>query len=531
MFTFFTHERMAAGWGVCLLGLLLTGGLRANAEEYRQGFDDKGPHWTVQSDQRTVRVLRHGGQSENPRQGQRCEGLSLESPNQAAKVQLEYKLPAARAIEELRLRVWIKAGHPGAGLFLRIVYPNQTDPRTGKALFSYLRGETYRKTGDWERLEAGPTKKMQEERARQLRSELNNPNLNLTEAYVDRAIITSNLPQGRTEISLDELQWGPIVSPAAVGSPTRSDAEGKQTPPRSAESGEAIEGNVESAEQAPPMVDFRLDRLLVKGRPFFPRIAAYHGEPIDSLKLAGLNVVWVQNYEDTETLEALREQGLWAMATPPRAVTATGKIIDPEDVSIIPFTQKTNPILLWNLGTRVPSEARDELLGWVKQIRSADRDIRRPVMVDILGGEEAPVSRRVNMLGLSRHIDHTTFAPKTYRQWLGQKMKLARPGTFTWTWIQTEPSASTLAQRNPADSSPVVIEPEQIRLQVYAALAAGCRGIGYWKTTSLVADAPGAFERQTRHCATQSGIGTFGTLAGDGHGRRSHSLRRHPAGE
>ena len=205
MFTFFTHERMAAGWGVCLLGLLLTGGLRANAEEYRQGFDDKGPHWTVQFDQRTVSGSQAWRAKRKPSPRPALGRAELGIPNQAAKVQLEYKLPAARRLRNSGCECGFKAGHPGAGLFLRIVYPNQTDPRTGKALFSYLRGETYRKTGDWERLEAGPTKKMQEERARQLRSELNNPNLNLTEAYVDRAIITSNLPQGRTEISLDEL--------------------------------------------------------------------------------------------------------------------------------------------------------------------------------------------------------------------------------------------------------------------------------------------------------------------------------------
>jgi len=42
-----------------------------------------------------------------------------------------------------------------------------------------------------------------------------------------------------------------------------------------------------------------------------------------------------------------------------------------------------------------------------------------------------------------------------------------------------------------------VIEPEQIRLQVYATLSAGCRAVGYWTTDRLDdTSAPGALERK-----------------------------------
>ena len=490
MANFFTQHRTVAWVGACLGALLLTATLRA--EDYRQGFDDETPNWTVGYDKSVVRVLNHAGQTQDRLRGERAERLTLQA-QAPSKMQLEHQLPAARAIEDLKLQVWFRARHKGAALWLRVVFPNETDPRTGEPLSSFLRGDTYGKTGEWQKLEAGAPEKMLQERARQLRSELNNPNLDFGDAYVDRAIITSHIAQGQTDILVDELEFGPIVPPAAVGTPAGSKAEVEQAGHAGQDSSFAEQ---ESTDREEPQVEFRLDRLLVGGRPFFPRIAAHHDEPFNSLKLAGLNVVWMQNYEDTETLNQLRQHGLWAMATPPRAVTTSGKIIDPEDVSIIPFTKKTEPILLWNLGTRVPPEARNELVGWMKQIQSADRHFRRPVMVDVIGGQEWIVSLHVPMLGVSRHINHTTFSPKAFRQWLVQKKKLARPGTFMWTWIQTEPSASIAALRNPATSSPVVIEPEQIRLQVYAALAAGCRGIGYWKTTSFEADAPGAFERQ-----------------------------------
>ncbi len=494
MATFFTQHRIAI-WGVGLLALLFA--LELHAEDYRQAFDDETPNWTVLYDKSAVRVVRHAGQSELRLKGERSEALALESQVQPASVQLEHQLPAARAIEDLKLKVWFRSSYPGAALWLRIVFPHQTDPRTGKALSTFLRGDTYRDEGQWQKLEAGSPLKMLQERARQLRSELKDPNLNFRDAYIDRAIITCKIPAGPSELFLDELEFGPVVAPAAVGSPeVKPQPKIEQTNHSTSETQSLEPSELGSPEPKEPAVEFRLDRLLVEGRPFFPRITAYHDEPVESLKLAGLNVVWVQNYEDTAMLQALRQQGLWAMATPPRAVTASGTIIDPEDVSIIPFGQQTEPIVLWNLGTRVPAKAREELIGWMEQIRSADRNFHRPVMVDILGGEERIVSRHDFLLGLSRHINHTTFSPKAFRNWLVQKHKLARPGTFVWTWIQTEPSASSMGLRDPAENSPIVIEPEQIRLQVYAALAAGCRGIGYWKTSSLESKDPGAFERQ-----------------------------------
>ncbi|MCA9071063.1 MAG: hypothetical protein KDA84_19180, partial [Planctomycetaceae bacterium] len=474
----------------CLAGFWVAG---VCAEDYRQGFNDETPNWITRYEKSQVRILQHAGQSEVVLQGKRSERLVVESQKQAATLQLEHQLPAARSIGELKLQVWLRASYPGAALWLRVVYPHEVDPRTGKVLSTFLRGETYRKTEEWQRLACGTTTKMLQERSRQLRSELSNPSLNFDDAYVDRAIITCKLRQGQTELVLDELEFGPIVSPASVGSPTKPEVE--QTNHTTGTVDAPPPGSAEVHEDALPEVEFQLDRLMVGGRPFFPRMAAHHGEPLNSLKLAGVNVVWVQNYEDTDLLRGLRDQGLWAMATPPRAVTTSGQIIDPEDVSIIPFSKQTSPILLWNLGTGVPPRARDELIGWIKQIRGADRDIRRPVAVDIIGGQERIVSRQELMLGVNRRTLHTTFSPKQYREWLVQKKKLARPGTFMWTWIQTELSFTDELRQDLA-GVPLVVEPEQIRLQVYTALAAGCRGVGYWKSGSLESEEPGAYERQ-----------------------------------
>jgi hypothetical protein len=77
-----------------------------------------------------------------------------------------------------------------------------------------------------------------------------------------------------------------------------------------------------------------------------------------------------------------------------------------------------------------------------------------------------------------------------YRDWLEQRRRLANPGTFLWTWIQThtpEWHANLLYDR-PADKAfaePVGPQPEQIRLLAYTAVGAGCRGLGFWSDRFL----------------------------------------------
>jgi hypothetical protein len=214
------------------------------------------------------------------------------------------------------------------------------------------------------------------------------------------------------------------------------------------------------------------------------------------LRSLGVHVVWVRDYENAETQAELRQNGLWAMATPPRAVTAVGEVIPARDVSLAPLGEETAPILLWNLGTRVPAERQDDLFNWLEQVRNADRQYKRPLAVDVVGGDERLLSRRVPLLGLSRHVANTSLDYKQLREWLLQKRKLARPGSFVWTWVQTEPAPIHALNRQSTGVQPVILEPEQLRLQVYTALASGCRGIGYWKSVGFNEDRPGAQERR-----------------------------------
>ena len=183
----------------------------------------------------------------------------------------------------------------------------------------------------------------------------------------------------------------------------------------------------------------------------------------------------------------------WLTSAPPYAKGMDGEPLDSDDASLLPFQANTSSVLFWMLGARMSPDARPRLTSWTNQIRNADRGFKRPIAADVSENERL-CSRHVELLGISRHVIHTNCSLPDYRDWMIQRRDQALPDTFCWTWIQTEPvpSLSDLARR--IDSQPM-LEPEQIRLQVYAALAAGCRGIGYWTTTPLDAGTPAARER------------------------------------
>jgi len=240
-------------------------------------------------------------------------------------------------------------------------------------------------------------------------------------------------------------------------------------------------------------VEFRLHRLRVEDKPFFPRISAYHDERPEALAAAGFNVAWVSDAEATAITAPLRRQGLWLTAIPPFARDAAGESLDSEDASLLPFAPSSSSVLFWMMGARLTANGRPRLQSWTNQVRDADRAFKRPLAADV-ADDERLCSRHLDLLGISRHVMNSEVTLLDYRESLVQKRDRAWPGTLCWTWIQTEPSPELMDLAASAGTAPL-LEPEQIRAQVYAALAAGCRGVGYWTTTPLDGEGPVARER------------------------------------
>ena len=452
------------------------------AEVFRESFDAGTTSWRTEYDPKTFRALRHERQSKVLHEGTGAESLQCLTASAGVPVRFLHSLKPAIAIEDLTLSVWVRSSEPGHMLLMRLVFPDETDPETGQPLRALIPGSKYTTANQWQQLTCRCTADAVRNALIRTRSRLGGAagSISAEGLYVDQAVIsgTGGVKAGPIEFVFDELSFGPIIEPAKPN--------------------ELLSASIEMSVPDPP-VEFRLNRLTVEGQPFFPRMGTLYAETDEAVGAfadTGLNTAWIMDYRRNELLQRLKDMGLWATAIPPRAEDeATGEILDAREAGIVPFGQESRPILFWNLGPRIPEYALDQLIDWVGQIHSADRAFDRPTLADVTDGEYA-FSNHVDMVAVSRHITHTGIPYEHYRDWLKSRRSEAFLNTFFWTWVQTEPAAQAVKTRAAAGNLPLVLEPEQLRLQVYAAMQAGCRGIGYWNTIPYEAEGVGTEERR-----------------------------------
>ncbi|NQV23737.1 MAG: hypothetical protein HQ518_05150 [Rhodopirellula sp.] len=440
------------------------------SDDYVEGFDSEKPTWVATVPRGSgVRVREHRRNLYIRHSGQAAEQLQISSLSNGPMIQLEHELPRSAPIEDLSLSLEYRSNRPGAILAMRMVFPRQTNPATGQILTAWLRGDLYSKTSEWQTLKATAQQDEIRQRITRLRAEFSSVSLNLNDAYIDRAVLLVGLQTGTTELFIDDLRWTGYAAPQ----------------------NSIVQVNAEQpAGQRRSDIQMRLDRLIVNGRPSVLRFAPHHDELPARLRELGLNAVWIKDYTDIAGVAKLGEAGIWSLATPPRG-RISGEDLDGTSVpSLDDFGPKYDGILGWLLGTRIPPGARDEVTTQVRLIRAADRLTQRPIIGDI-GGMERSYSRLLDGVGLTRHPLQTAFSLHDYRQFLTQKRRLLRPGTFVTTWVQTEPEPNGNSLPDPLP----VIEPELIRQLAWTGLSAGARGIGYWKRTSFDDQFVGAKER------------------------------------
>jgi hypothetical protein len=453
---------------VSSLCCLLTGVLFA-AEPLQFRFDDLRPSWTWRADRTEVRLLKH----ERDRTAGRESGgemVEFVARNKEAVVRLDHQVPPCRVLDELEASVWVRPSQPGWWLEVRVVTTGIRDPVTNQPASFFLKSDVARDPARWQRLRCRTADREIRQQLVLLRGQFPG-NGDPGEMYVDQVVLACRTDAtSPSTLVIDDLELSPVV-PATV-------AEAEETPA--------------APSQFPP-VEFPMDRIQIDGRPFFPRILRDHGETAATLAETGCNLIWVNDVQNSARLKGLADQRLWALATPPRPHDDAGDPLSAKSAGLVPFTAATDPVLCWLMGVRLNGGDRERTVDWIEQVRAADRRRNRPIMAEVTE-QERLFSRDVQLLGLSRHVLQTTLSLPDYRDWLAEHRALARPGAYCWTWIQCEPSPASV-QATSAWAALPQLEPEQIRLQVYAALGAGCRGIGFWTSQPVDANDPAARER------------------------------------
>ena len=375
----------------------------------------------------------------------------------------------ATVVDEFKATVRLNSTQSGMHLALRLVLPHQEDPRTGRPLTGLVTGDIYKKAETWETLSVTGSRSAVESEIRRIRAELHQSNVNFSDAYFDACVLVAEVHAGTTYIDIGPSTYGPIVAPHAgvvVKDPSIP------VPTRKTERRVRIER----------------DKILVDGAPTFPIFIPDHGESPTTLQQLGVNAVWVPDLHNVERMQSMKNMQMMVVATPPHPQ------FDPADFEtplqgLPPLDQIHPDPDIWLLGTRVGTEQQPHLLAWARAIRTADRMLRRPLMADVLAAEGV-ASRQIDIVGISQTLPGgtTTFGESRNKSYL--RLNSSAQLTLPWEWIHVEPSGDLTEWRSAVGAEPVVVEPEQIMMQVAAALSAGSRGIGFWKTQLLDMDNP-----------------------------------------
>src|SRR5580658_1950595 len=182
--------------------LCLSRGPRVSAEEYRDSCDGTHSKWLI-SNVRDASV-QEARNSEIFHEGKASEQITVEARRLGSEIVLSQKLPTpGRVIPELKASVWVRSEHAGVRLYVHVVFPNQTDPRTGDVLMTLIEGSEYAHGRGWQQLVCETSEKAMQNQMRLLRASYTPTSLDLRGSFIDRVIVVCTLGPGKTDIFLD----------------------------------------------------------------------------------------------------------------------------------------------------------------------------------------------------------------------------------------------------------------------------------------------------------------------------------------
>ncbi len=353
--------------------------------------------------------------------------------------------------------------------------PQQIDPRTGQPLQTIIRGDTLRNVDVAKTLFVKATKQAIDAQLRSLRAELHQPDINVQGVIVIGLAVMFDAIPGEHFIEFGDVVYGPLISPDDTTIELVADAF------------ETLKSETSAGRNYVPL-DISLDSIQLNHEPTILRMAPDHGETIEMLHQLGLNTVWGMDFRATGRARELFESGFAVLATPPHPE------FEPGDFSTVlqalpPLDQLCPNASGWYFGTRISREDLAELLAWSREVRSGDRTFQRPQLADLTEAEGA-AAREIDLIGIGRHVIGRSDSFGELRNLLFRRRRSGGQLAFPWTWIQIEPSSSQQVWRAAMKLEPTYVEPEQIQHQVYAAISAGCKGIGFWKTVPLQSENP-----------------------------------------
>jgi hypothetical protein len=442
----------------------------------RNGFETRDTGWVKGEADARYQESVHDVTDQTAHTGQFSEHIQL-TAEQGSFIHYFYPTGRAPVVEELTVSVWVKGNRPGTQLLARLVLPHERNPSSlDEPLTSLMHGTTYERVGRWQRLELRNPLKLAREHQQLMQAQLKRA-VDFTDAYIDRLVLNVYGGPGLTEVWTDDLEIGPVVD----GTPSPP---GSRVPKAPATS---LPAALPRAASRAPVVEMNQDQLQVSGKHFLIRAIRHSDTPLQALRDAGFNTVWMDYTATKAQLEEAVNLGFWLVPYLP--VTANDpQLASAENLNnLVAHFIDGDAVLFWDMGGALVAEQAPAVARAAAAIHAADP--MRPLGGDVWDGLPR-YSRSLDLLGVHRWPLMTSLGLQQYRDWLNQRRLLARPGIFLWTWVQTHlPDWYTALVYDRPNSSgfdePIGPQGEQIRLLTYIALACGYRGLGFWSDRYL----------------------------------------------
>lgn len=439
---------------VCLLSVTWPAWAEA---EIVDSFEAVEPSWrSAQTNCSPARVAVHRRVGDQVHSGRRSEYVRLNA-NGGTYFYLTHKIAHSRVIREFEPRLWVKSDRPGIQLMVRVVLPRTPEPLTGEPVRALLRGDFYSDEGDWQQLAVRGADRLLAREVLQIRSR-GVPNVDAREAYVDMIVLNAYGGPGATHLWIDDLSYTPF--------PVGTSAKPRAVQP--AQTFGPVESETTVGEGFSEHVRVNGNVMMAQGRPLMVRMIDHRGEPFGLLRGLGFNTVRLEQPPSAQILQQAADEGMWIVAPPPQP---RGNLA---------VSRAHDQVLAWSLGQNLGGRDVQLTGDLVRDLRRRDIRARRPLLCDL-----------TSHLWDYRTLGDIFVLPPPpiggcreiaeYGEQLRAAPSRARFGGCVWATIQTDPLEQLWGQTRgfnaPAAMEHAYVEPDQIRLQTYQAVASGARGL------------------------------------------------------
>ena len=457
---------------VSLICVLLAGEFTAQLAEaqFHENFESATPTWQRHDSDQIISEKNWNQRRTNDEQDQNRYEKMFFKNGPGTHIHVSHNVDPAFVIRELIPSVRIKASRPGIQILARVVLPHTLSPSGEGPMTTTLPGPRYRATGKWETLSfannASDLQELLKEEVWMLRRKFG-PQVDVRDAYVDKVVLNVYTGVGESLIQIDDLRLNGIV---AANDVAKGVEEGRQT----IQDDKLKSTNYEQSDKHESLVVRDGTVLLVKKKPFFPKIIQHNGEPFDYLLALGFNTIELRSPATEEQLRQAHELKIWLICPPPASI------------GLSPIGYIYDRVLVWKVGENLTQRDIPGIQQRVREIRESDNREGRPVMANIRE-DWSQLAQLTDVVSAGVEPIGSSFLASQYSDWITARRNAIGINKPIWADIQTELSRAlvaqigTLAKKTP----PIPIEPQQIKFLVYEAITAGARGVRFRSQSRL----------------------------------------------